>query len=46
MNYRVVADRKAEKRKPVKVFRGDIITPIEESNPAGDWPNWIYCNTG
>ncbi|MZI94148.1 hypothetical protein F9817_13190 [Vibrio sp. CAIM 722] len=28
---------------PIKISKDEVLTFIQESNPQGDWPNWMLC---
>ena len=28
---------------PIRVERGERLAWVEESNPQGDWANWVFC---
>lgn len=28
---------------PIKIKSGETLQFVEESNPHGDWPNWVFC---
>ena len=28
---------------PIKIGVGEVLQFVEESNPDGDWANWIFC---
>jgi hypothetical protein len=43
MQYKVVKEYKDGPEQPIKVVKGEILQCVEESNPDGDWPNWVFC---
>ncbi|MCW8328834.1 hypothetical protein MD588_08430 [Photobacterium sp. SDRW27] len=43
MRYKVVKEYSDAPSNPIKVKKGEILQFIEESNPEGDWANWIFC---
>ncbi|MFT5674301.1 MAG: hypothetical protein ACI808_000216 [Paraglaciecola sp.] len=43
MKYRVVKEYSDAPKYPIKLEVGEELQFIEESNPNGDWPNWIFC---
>ncbi|HAS8304325.1 TPA: hypothetical protein I7718_21670, partial [Vibrio vulnificus] len=43
MKYTVVKEYKDAPESPIKVVKGEQLQFIEESNPNGDWANWILC---
>ena len=43
MKYRVIKEYRDAPRIPVRVVKGEKLTFIEESDPLGDWPNWVFC---
>lgn len=43
MKFRVIREYNDAPDNPIKIEKGEELRFIEESNPDGDWPNWIYC---
>jgi hypothetical protein len=43
MQYTVVKDYTDTPVEPIVVTQGEQVTVIEESEPQGDWPNWVLC---
>lgn len=43
MKYKVIKDYNDTPEDPIKIFKGEILEFVEESDPSGDWPNWVYC---
>jgi len=43
--YKVIKSRKSEFDNPISLSCGEEVTCIEESNPNGDWPGWVFCKT-
>ncbi len=43
MQYKVVKEYRDGPEHPIKVVAGETLQFVEESNPNGDWPNWIFC---
>ena len=43
MKYKVIKEYKDAPINPINIRKGEILEFVEESNPDGDWPNWIYC---
>jgi hypothetical protein len=43
MKYKVVKEYCDAPKHPIKIEKGEILQFIEESNPDGDWANWVYC---
>jgi len=41
--YKVIENYKSSVAIPIHLEEGDSIKKIEESNPDGDWPNWVNC---
>lgn len=43
MKYKVVKDYTDTPEIPIVVIQGEQLAVIEESDPQGDWPNWVLC---
>ncbi|USD61998.1 hypothetical protein J4N45_08585 [Vibrio sp. SCSIO 43140] len=43
MQYKVVKDYTDIPEHPIIVTQGEQLTVVEESDPQGDWPNWVLC---
>jgi len=43
MEYTVIKEYNDAPDFPIRVEKGEKLQFIEESNPDGDWANWIYC---
>ncbi|MEZ8330450.1 SH3 domain-containing protein [Vibrio splendidus] len=43
MEYNVVKNYKDEPELPIRIVKGEKLQFVEESNPEGDWANWIFC---
>ncbi len=43
MKYIVIKKYRDAPNKPIKIEVGEKLLFIEESNPKGDWPNWVFC---
>lgn len=43
MKYRVIKAYDDTPEDPIEIQQGEVLNFIEESDPAGDWPNWILC---
>lgn len=43
MKYRVVKEYFDAPTDPISVSEGEMLKLIKESDPEGDWPNWIFC---
>jgi len=43
MKYKVVTPYNDAPAHPIEVKQGETLQVIEESNPKGDWPNWVLC---
>ncbi|WP_026971108.1 SH3 domain-containing protein [Aliagarivorans marinus] len=43
MHYKVMKNYSDNPSKPIRVLAGEELVVIEESNPEGDWPNWVLC---
>lgn len=41
--YKVIKDRTVDIVQPIKLEKNQVVECIEESDPNGEWPNWIYC---
>lgn len=29
---------------PISLKKGELVHILRESDPAGDWPNWLFCS--
>ena len=45
IRYKVVKNRDAETNNPIILSKGQIVKPLEQSNPTGDWANWVLCES-
>ncbi|EGQ7979812.1 MULTISPECIES: SH3 domain-containing protein [Vibrio] len=43
MKYKVVKEYFDAPENPIRIEKGEILQFVEESNPEGDWANWVYC---
>lgn len=43
MKYKVIKEYNDSPENPIELKKDEVLEFIEESNPSGDWPNWIYC---
>ncbi|MGL1893670.1 MAG: SH3 domain-containing protein [Spirochaetaceae bacterium] len=43
MKYKVIKKYNDIPDKPIEIIKGEVLEFIEESDPNGDWPNWILC---
>lgn len=43
MMYKVIKDYTDVPESPIRVTKGEVLQFIEESDPDGDWANWIFC---
>ena len=43
MKYRVVEAYNEAPENPITVSSGDVLDFLKESDPMGDWPDWILC---
>lgn len=43
IKFKVVKDYQDAPDDPIRVTKGEVLDLVEESNPQGDWANWIYC---
>lgn len=43
MKYIVTKKYKDAPKNPIQISKGEALTIIKESDPNGDWANWIYC---
>ncbi len=43
MKYIAVKDYREAPDYPIKLDIAEELQFIEESNPNGDWPNWVFC---
>ncbi len=43
MRYKVIKEYNDAPQDPIDVVKDEILEFVEESDPDGDWPNWIYC---
>jgi len=43
MQYRVIKDYNDAPAQAIKLCVDEQLQVIEESNPVGDWPNWVFC---
>lgn len=43
MKYRVIKEYSDIPQNPIKIIKNEVFKFIEESDPKGDWPNWIFC---
>ncbi|HDU8579770.1 MULTISPECIES: SH3 domain-containing protein [unclassified Vibrio] len=43
MEYQVVKEYQDAPESPIHVVKGEKLQFVEESNPEGDWPNWVFC---
>ena len=43
MRYEVVKEYQDAPENPIKIETGERLHVIEESDPDGDWANWVYC---
>ena len=41
--YRVVREYGDIPQNPISIQKGEVLEVIEESDSAGDWPDWIFC---
>lgn len=46
MRYRVIKEYGDAPENPISISKGEDLDVLDESNPQGDWPNWILCSTG
>ena len=43
MEYKVVKEYQDAPESPIRIVLGEKLQFVEESNPEGDWANWIFC---
>lgn len=43
MQYKVVKEYQDAPTSPIRIVKGEKLQFVEESNPDGDWANWIFC---
>jgi len=43
--FRVIKSRRSEFDNPIKVIEDQTVLCLEESDPLGDWPDWVLCET-
>lgn len=43
MKYKVIKAYDDKPKNPITIHKGEVLEYIEESDPDGDWPNWIFC---
>lgn len=43
ITYRAVKSYDEAPDSPIRLSSGETVSVVEESDPAGDWPNWILC---
>lgn len=43
--FKVIKSRKSEFDNPIKVVEDQNVLCLEESDPLGDWPDWVLCET-
>lgn len=43
MKYKVIKSYRDAPDDPISVSTGETLEYLEESDPQGDWPNWVYC---
>ncbi len=43
MKYRVIKDYSEAPSNPIMITAGEKLAAIKESDPSGDWPDWIFC---
>jgi len=43
MKYRVIKAYAEPPARPIEIFKGERLKIIRESDPSGEWPNWLYC---
>ncbi len=41
--YKVIKSRISDSENPIKLIVGESVKCIEESDPNGDWADWILC---
>jgi hypothetical protein len=44
-SYKAIKEYYKSTADPVVLIAGSRVFCLEESNPDGDWPNWILCKT-
>jgi hypothetical protein len=43
MRYKVIKEYSDAPQDPIRIKEGETLEFIEESDPEGDWPNWVFC---
>ena len=43
MRYEVVKKYTDTPHNPITIAKGEMVRITEETDPNGDWPNWVYC---
>lgn len=43
MEYKVVKEYLDAPDSPIQVVIGEVLELVEESDPKGDWANWVLC---
>ncbi|MEZ8021066.1 SH3 domain-containing protein [Vibrio splendidus] len=43
MEYKVIKNYQDDPELPIRIVKGEKLQLLEESNPEGDWANWIFC---
>ncbi|MDA0147103.1 SH3 domain-containing protein [Vibrio sp. LaRot3] len=43
MKYQAIKEYTDLPETPIRVEQGEQLTWTEQSDPLGDWPNWVYC---
>lgn len=43
MNYEVIKNYNDAPQNPISIMKGELLSFVEESDPNGDWANWIFC---
>ena len=43
MKYRALKKYNSAPDNPIEITKGEELLIFEESDPHGDWPNWLFC---
>ena len=43
MKYTVIREYNDAAESPIQISKSEELTIIKESDPSGDWPNWLFC---
>jgi len=42
--YKAIKKYTEAPKDPISLIKGDCVQVLKDSDPSGDWPNWVLCH--